>query len=113
MISLYLFQENKELKITRKGWGIYTNSWSDPNVANTLKGSILKKNTEENPEEFLVVYTHLRQSGYEIALNYSVISDYISTMTTNNNEKMLIFQIMKKALRRHIESVSDNFEYNL
>ena len=79
---LSLIQENKELKITRKGWGIYTNSWSDPNVANTLKGSILNRTLQRNPEEFFVVVLHLRQSGYEVALNYSVISDYITTMTT-------------------------------
>ena len=113
---LSLFQENKELKIIRKGWGVYTNSWSDPNVADTLKGSILKKEDyEENPEEFFgSVILHLRQSGYEIALNYSVISDYISTITTKNNvQDVNISNHEKKTLRRHIESVSDNFEYNL
>ena len=35
-------------------------------------------------------------------------------MTTNNNDKDVnISNHEKKALRRHIESVSDNFEYNL
>ena len=113
---LSLIQENKELKITRKGWGIYTNSWSDPNVADTLKGSILKKEDyEENPEEFFGgVILHLRQWWYELELNYSVISDYISTMKTINNVKDVnISNHEKKTLRRHIESVSDNFEYNL
>ena len=113
---LSLIQENKELKITRKGWGIYTNSWSDPNVANTLKGSILKiEHYKENPEEFFgSIILHLRQSGYEVALNYSVISDYISTITSKNDDiDVNISNHEKKALRRHIESVSDNFEYNL
>ena len=47
-------------------------------------------------------------------LLYSVISDYISTITTKNNvQDVNISNHEKKTLRRHIESVSDNFEYNL
>ena len=37
----YVF-DNSILKVTRKNWAIYNNSWSDPNVTITLRGVILK-----------------------------------------------------------------------
>ena len=93
--------ENSMLTVTRKNWAVYNNSWSDPNVANTLRGVILKKTDYFNdPDEFFAsVVLHLRQSGYDIPLNYSLISEYLSSDVPNrgdidikisNNEKKIL-----------------------
>ena len=108
--------DNSMLAVTRKNWAVYNNSWSDPNVANTLRGVILKK-TEyfENPDEFYgSIVLHLRQSGYDIPLNYSFISEYISENIPDNIDiEIDISNHEKKALKREVESFADNFGYDL
>ena len=108
--------KNVELSVTRKGWGVFTNSWSDPNVVNTLKGAILKKEEfYDNPEEFFAgIILHLRQSNCDIPLDYSLINEYVSNLHTINEPQTInISNREKKALKKYIESVSDNFGYEL
>ncbi len=108
--------KNVELSVTRKGWGVFTNSWSDPNVVNALKGAILKKEElYENPEEFLAsIILHLRQSNCDIPLDYSLINEYVSNfLTVNKPQNIKISNREKKALKKYIETVSDNFGYEL
>ncbi len=124
-MNTFLNSDNKPLKytfddsmlaVTRKNWAVYNNSWSDPNVANTLKGVILKK-TEyfENPDEFFgSIVLHLRQSGFDVPLNYSFISEYISENVPENIDMEIdISNHEKKALKREVESFADNFGYDL
>ena len=108
--------ENSILTVTRKNWVVYNNSWSDPNVANTLRGVILKKTDYfENPDEFFAsIVLHLRQSGYDIPLNYSVISEYLaSNIPYKDDVDIDISNHEKKILRREVESFADDFGYDL
>ncbi len=105
-----------KLHITRKDWSVYTNSWSDPNVANTLKGAILKKDEYySNPEEFFgSIILHLRQSNFDIPLDYSLISEYISSISLKRDVQTInLSNREKKAIRRNVEKVSDHFGYEL
>ena len=111
----YVF-DNSILKVTRKNWAIYNNSWSDPNVTNTLRGVILKKTDYfEGPDEFFAsIVLHLRQVGYDIPLNYSLISEYISINAPKKSDVEIdISNHEKKALKREVESFADNFGYDL
>ena len=108
--------KNVELSVIRKGWGVFTNSWSDPNVVNALKGAILKKEEYySNPEEFFAsIILHLRQSNCDIPLDYSLINEYVSNIQIiNKPETIKISNREKKALKRYVENVSDNFGYEL
>ena len=108
--------DNSNLTVTRKNWVVYNNSWSDPNVANTLRGVILKKTDYfENPDEFFAsIVLHLRQSGYDIPLNYSLITDYLSLNQPNKgNLDTDISNHEKKILRREVEGFADDFGYDL
>ncbi len=108
--------ENSILTVTRKNWAVFNNSWSDPNVANTLRGVILKKTDYfENPDEFFAsIVLHLRQSGYDIPLNYSLISEYLSlNPPEKSNIDIEISNHEKKALKREVESFADQFGYDL
>ncbi len=108
--------ENSMLTVTRKNWAVYNNSWSDPNVANTLRGVILKKTDYfDDPDEFFAsVVLHLRQSGYDIPLNYSLISEYLSSDVPHRGDiDIKISNNEKKILRREVESFSDQFGYDL
>ena len=107
---------NVELCVTRKGWGVFTNSWSDPNVVNSLRGAIVKKEElYDNPEEFFAsVILHLRQSNCDVPLDYSIINEYVTKILTfDKPQSFKISNREKKALKKYIESVSDNFGYEL
>ena len=108
--------DNSILEVTRKNWAVYNNSWSDPNVVNTLRGAIIKKTDyHENSDEFFAsIVLHLRQSGYDIPLNYSVISEYLSSNVPYKDEVDIdISNHEKKILRREVESFADYFGYEL
>ncbi len=108
--------KNVEFSVTRKGWGIFTNSWSDPNVINTLKGTILKiEDLHDNPDEFFAsIILHLRQSNFDIPLDYSLIDEYVlNFLSVNKHQTIEISNREKKALKKYVESVSDNFGYEL
>tara|TARA_A100001011_G_scaffold71587_1_gene73420 strand:- start:6176 stop:7135 length:960 start_codon:yes stop_codon:yes gene_type:complete len=108
--------KNVELSVIRKGWGVFTNSWSDPNVVNSLKGAIMKKEEfYDNPEEFFAsIILHLRQSNFDIPLDYSLINEYVSKIKTNIEPQAInISNREKKALKKYVEIISDNFGYEL
>tara|TARA_B100000989_G_scaffold251942_1_gene200038 strand:- start:244 stop:1206 length:963 start_codon:yes stop_codon:yes gene_type:complete len=108
--------ENSILAVTRKNWAVFNNSWSDPNVTNTLRGVILKKTDYfESPDEFFgSIVLHLRQVGFDIPLNYSFISDYLSANVPKKSDMDLdISNHEKKSLKREVESFADDFGYDL
>ena len=81
-----------------------------------IKRSNFKKNRYFNdPDEFFAsVVLHLRQSGYDIPLNYSLISEYLSSDVPNRGDiDIKISNNEKKILRREVESFSDQFGYDL
>lgn len=108
--------ENLNMMVTRKDWNTYNSSWSDPNVTNTLRGVFLKKEEYlESPDEFFAsIIMHLRQSGYDIPLNYSLIAEYVSNkVNLQEHENIHISNHEKKFLKKQIESVSEHFGYDL
>ena len=68
-----------------------------------------------DPDEFFAsVVLHLRQSGYDIPLNYSLISEYLSSDVPNRGDiDIKISNNEKKILKREVESFSDQFGYDL
>ena len=81
-----------------------------------MRGSILKKeeNIYNTDEFYASIILHLRQSGFEIPLDYSLISDFISINPSQEmNENLDISNHEKKALKRYIENISENFGYEL
>ena len=59
------------------------------------------------------IILHLRQSGFEIPLDYSLISDFISLNPSQEmNENLDISNHEKKALKRYIENISENLDTN-
>ena len=108
--------ENLNMMVTRKDWSTYNSSWSDPNVTNTLRGAFLKKEEYlESPDEFFAsIILHLRQSGYDIPLNYSLIAEYVSNkVNLQEHEDINISNHEKKSLKKQIESVSEHLGYDL
>ena len=69
----------------------------------------------ESPDEFFgSIVLHLRQVGFDIPLNYSFISDYISTnVPEKSNMELDISNQEKKSLKREVESFADEFGYDL
>lgn len=107
-----------EISIPRKSWQIFHNSWSDPNVLNTLRGAIIKKESlYSDPEEFFTsVILHLRQSNYEIPLKYNLIDQYISNnlkILENDYQSSNLSNKEKKMIDREINQASDNLGFIL
>jgi len=70
-------QTNYEMNI--KGWHTNTESWTNINVINSLRGQILlKKHISNNPYDSLSsIIFHLIQSGVEIEMDYNLIQDFV------------------------------------
>ena len=70
---------NSSFYLSKKGWHINTQSWTDPNVINSLKGKIIsKKELQDNSYDVLSsIILHLIQSGVDMDLNYDLIDNFI------------------------------------
>lgn len=71
--------KEQSLYIYRKGWHIFNQSWSDSNIKDTLNGLIIKyEDLVDNPgEELSRLVFHLKQTGFDIQVNYDLIENYI------------------------------------
>ena len=76
---------------------------------------IKKADYFENPDEFFgSIILHLRQSGYDIPLNYSLISEYLSSDVPNKSYIDIdISNNEKKILKREVEGFANDFGYDL
>ena len=74
-----------------------------------------KEEFYDNPEEFFAsIILHLRQSNFDIPLDYSLINEYVSKIKTNIEPQAInISNREKKALKKYVEIISDNFGYEL
>ena len=111
--------ENTQLEIVKKDWATYNNSWTDPNVLSSLKGSIVKKEDFLlNPTEtYASLILHLRQSGHDIPLKYDVIEKYIeinkSDLPSEKLEADSISNNEKKFIQNYCQSLSEQLDFDL
>ena len=106
---------NVKIEINKKGWHSHFQSWTDPNVMNSLSGKIiLKKELENNPFDTLSsVILHLIQNGYQVKIDYDKIQKFIDQNPISYNPINLnLSQKEKKFLNHYIEEIltSYNFE---
>ena len=105
---------NINVEIIKKGWNIHTSSWLDPNVLNSFKGMVIKKeNLLSDPIEiYSSIILHLRQSGLDVKLNYEIIKRYISnSLIDQENRKYDLSNNEKKFLRKNTEKVISELEF--
>lgn len=112
--SHYSQISNTNFEINTKGWHINTDSWTDINVVNSLRGQILlKKHLCDNPYDSLSsIIFHLIQSGVEIEMDYNLIQKYVENNViyqSSNSEQLSSKE--KKFLKPYVEKYID--EHNL
>ena len=118
--NIFLNLDNQPEKITigktnfllsKKGWHINSQSWTDPNVLNSLRGKvILKKDLVNDTYDTLSsIILHLVQSGVKMDLNYDLIESFINqnpistegTYDISNKEKKFIDQYTSQILNQY------------
>ena len=112
--SNYSQISNSNFEINVKGWHINTESWTDINVINSLRGQILlKKHLCNNPYDSLSsIIFHLIQSGVEIEMDYNLIQSFVENNLihqSSNSEQLSSKE--KKFLQPYVEKYID--EHNL
>ena len=106
-------QKNCSFYLSKKGWHTNTQSWTDANVINSLKGKIVsKKELLNNTYEVLSsIILHLIQSGVEIELNYDLIDTFVKNNPNINNElKEEISSNERKFLDKYVHDIIENYE---
>lgn len=104
---------NSSFYISKKGWHINTQSWTDANVINSLKGKIIsKKELQKNTYEVLSsIILHLIQSGVELELDYDLIDNFVKkTPFVSDEISDDISTKEKKFLDKYISNIIDNYE---
>ena len=104
---------NVNYKFSNKGWRIHTESWTDANVLDSLRGKIIsKKEICNNTFETLSsVILHLIQSGVQMELNYDLIEKFIENNKPPQYQE--IFDISnkeKKFLNKHVDDILKTFD---
>ena len=97
--------------LSRKGWHINSQSWTDPNVLNSLRGKVILKRDLINDtyDTLSSIILHLVQSGVNMELNYDLIENFINknpisfeeTYNISNKEKKFIDQYTSKVLDQY------------
>ena len=102
--SFYLF---------RKGWHTNTESWTDANVVNSLKGKIIStKELKNNSYEVLSsIILHLIQSGVEIELDYDLIENFVKSNSYIENEFYEELSTKeRKFLDKYVSDIIENYD---
>ena len=104
---------NVNYKFSNKGWRVHTESWTDANVLDSLRGKIIsKKEICNNTFETLSsVILHLIQSGVQMELNYDLIEKFIENNKPPQYQE--IFDISnkeKKFLDKHVDGILKTFD---
>ena len=105
-------KKNSSFYISKKGWHTNTQSWTDPNVINSLKGKIIsKKELRTNSYETLSsIILHFIQSGVDIELNYDYVDDFVRKnpldQTDINDE---ISSKERKFLDKYVNNIIENY----
>ena len=105
--------KNSSFYLPTKGWHINTQSWTDANVVNSLKGKIIsKKELLGNSYEVLSsIILHLIQSGVKIELNYELIDNFLNKNTIDKDSSYdEISSKEKKFLDKYVNEIIENYE---
>ncbi len=106
--------KEQSLYIYRKGWHIFNQSWSDSNIKDTLNGLIIKyEDLVDNPgEELSRLVFHLKQTGFDIQVNYDLIENYIeqNQILTEEEPKNEFSKNELKSLS-DLSSIANKFQY--
>lgn len=99
--------------LSKKGWHINSQSWTDPNVLNSLRGKvILKKNLINDTYDTLSsIILHLVQSGVNIELNYDLIESFISKNPISTEEAPNISNKEKKFIDQYTSQVLNQYDF--
>ena len=98
--------------LSKKGWHTNTQSWTDPNVLNSLRGKVvLQKDLINQPYETLSsIILHLIQSGVTLDLNYDLIEDFIKNNTNDINLNSNLSQKEKKFIDKYVSDIYLNHD---
>ena len=104
---------NISFYLSKKGWHINTQSWTDANVINSLKGKIIsKKELQDNSYDVLSsIILHLIQSGVDMDLNYDLIDNFIKKnplIHDDFNDK--ISSKERKFLDKYVQDILDSYD---
>ena len=99
--------------LTKKGWHINSQSWTDPNVLNSLRGKvILKKDLVNDTYDTLSsIILHLVQSGVKIELNYDLIESFINQNPISTEGTYDISNKEKKFIDQYTSQILDQYDF--
>ena len=114
-----LLEEHNQIKIEilRKDWETFNSSWLDPNVLNSFKGLIIKKDELTNKitcqDTYSSIILHLKQSGLDIPIKYDVISKYISTLSFIEDQFDELSNNEKKFIKNNIGNIFSELDFEV
>lgn len=112
--SLKTFISDVEIELVQKGWHTHLQSWTDPNVINSLSGKIiLKKNLIDDTFDTLsAIVLHWIQSGLNIKLDYNLIQKFVETYPfPSDNSIIELSQKEKKFLDQYVGKYVDEYNF--
>ena len=104
---------NTSFYLSNKGWHTNTQSWTDANVVNSLRGKVISiKELHENTYEVLSsIILHLIQSGVEIELNYDLIDNFVKENSYKKDDlNVEISTKEKKFLDKYLSDTVENYD---
>ena len=104
---------NTSFYLSNKGWHTNTQSWTDANVVNSLRGKVISiKELHENTYEVLSsIILHLIQSGVEIELNYDLIDNFVKENSYKKDDlNVEISMKEKKFLDKYLSDTVENYD---
>ena len=120
--NIFLNLDQKEFKydfgktsfyLSKKGWHTNTQSWTDANVVNSLKGKIIsKKDLDNNTYEVLSsIILHLIQSGVELDLDYDLIDQFIKNNPLKHDDSLDDISTKEmKFLDKYVSDLIEDYE---
>lgn len=105
---------NVNIEINKKGWHSHFQSWTDPNVMNSLGGKIILKNELENNtfDTLSSIILHIIQNGSSIKMDYDKIQKFINQNPIIYNPIDIdLSQKEKKFLKQYIDNTLTNYNF--
>ena len=104
---------NVKFSSSNKGWPVHTESWTDANVSDSLRGKVIsKKEICNNTFEALSsVILHLIQSGVHMELNYDSIEKFITNNSPPKYQEISdLSNKEKKFLSKYVDNITESFD---
>ena len=100
-----LFDAKHKVYENRTNWNTNVKSWTDDNVVSTFKGKIIRYDDLINQTEdtLIEVVYHLKQSGIDLDVNYSLINSYILENSIKADNFNKISNQEKKSIYKNID----------